>query len=211
MDWTEKFSGWLKGGKEEADKVLDFPWDIEVTEGEEEDVLTATHPKIPFPMVIHITKQYANLFMDTGVPTDTIDVEDRMRIYKKLLYINMNLNLMKTGLVGEEQRVVLVVDLDLASLNKKEFNDAVTALTFGSQHVIDALGLTNELSNLMLDRTAKMVSDKVGDGQSKDDILQFLIHRVGMDKEYAEEFMKKVLTALGEAEDKEEPDLVYIQ
>ena len=211
VDWTERFSKWLKKGKEEADKVLDMPWDIEVEEAEEENIITATHPKIPFPIMIHVSKLFANLYMDTGLPTDTIEVEKRMRLYKKLLYMNTNLNLMKTSLVGEEQRVVLVVDLDLACLNKSEFNNAVTAITFGSQHVIDALGLTGDLSKHMLERTAKMVSEKIMEGESKDDIMEFLIHRVGMEKEYADEFMKKILETIAEMEKKEEQDLVYIQ
>ena len=211
MEWTEKFTRWLKKGKEEATTVLDMPWDIEVKVEEDKDLITATHPKIPFPIVIHVTKEFANIYMDTGVPTDTIEVEVRMRTYKKLLYMNTNLNLMKTGLIGEEQRVVLIVDLALTSLNKTEFNEAITAISFGAHHVIEALGLTHELSNALLERTAIMVSDKVKGGESKEDILKFLMQRVGMEKEYAAEFMKKILRTIKETEKVGEPDLIYIQ
>ncbi|MDP7265659.1 MAG: hypothetical protein QGH39_08900 [Candidatus Thermoplasmatota archaeon] len=211
MEWTEKFTRWLKKGKEDATKVLDMPWDIEVKVEEDKDIITAVHPKIPFPVVIHVTKEFANIYMDTGVPTDTIDVEERMRAYKKLLYINTNLNLMKTGLIGEEQRVVLIVDLSLTSLNKTEFNEAITAISFGAHHVVEALGLTKELSNALLKRTAIMVSDKVKGGETKEDIMKFLIQRVGMKKEYAVEFMKKVMSTIEAAEKAGEPDLIYIQ
>lgn len=211
MEWTEKFTRWLKKGKEEASRVIDMPWDIEVKVEEEKDIITAAHPKIPFPIVIHVSEEFANIYMDTAIPTDTIEVEMRMRAYKKLLYMNTNLNLMKTGLVGEEQRVVLIVDLSLTSLNKTEFNEAITAISFGAHHVVEALGLTKELSTAMLERTAQMVSDKVKGGDSKDDILKFLIQRVGMEKVYAEEFMKKIMDTIKEKEGAKEPDLVYIQ
>jgi len=211
MEWTEKFTRWLKKGKEDADRVLDMPWDIEVKVEEEKEIITAAHPKIPFPIVIHVTEEFANIYMDTAIPTDTIAVEERMRTYKKLLYMNTNLNLMKTGLVGEEQRVVLIVDLALTSLNKTEFNEAITAISFGAHHVIEALGLTHELSTAMLERTAQMVSLKVKGGETKEDILKFLVQRVGMEKEYAEEFMKKIMGSIEKAEKEDDPDLVYIQ
>lgn len=211
MEWTEKFTKWLEQGKEDAAKVLDMPWDIEVKVEENKDIITAAHPKIPFPIVIHVTKEFANIYMDTAIPTDTIEVEERMRTYKKLLYLNTNLNLMKTGLIGEEQRVVLIVDLALTSLNKTEFNEAITAISFGAHQVVEALGLTQELSNALLERTAMMVSQKVKGGESKEDILKFLMQRVGMEKEYAGEFMKKVLGVIKEKEKAKKPDLIYIQ
>jgi len=215
MDWTEKFAGWLKKGKEDADKLLDIPWDIEVSVGEDEeekeDIITAMHPKIPFPILIRITARFANLIMDTGAPTDARTVEERMRLYKKLLHLNTKFILMKTCLVGEEHRVVLAVDLDLASLNKKEFNDALTALIFGAPQVIEALGLTEELSKSIISRAAEMVSEKIKAGVSKNDIMEFLVHRVGMDKEVAKEFMNTVLESLAGPDVKDEPDLVYIQ
>jgi len=214
MEWTEKFANWLKKGKEDAEKLLDIPWDIEVSvggEGEEkDDIITAMHPKIPFPIMIRITARFANLIMDTGVPTDARSVEERMRLYKKLLHMNTKFILMKTCLVGEEHRVMLTVDLDLASLNKKEFNDALTSLIFGVPQVIEALGFTEELSKTIVSRAAEMVSEKIKEGVSKDDIMEFLVHRVGMDRDVAKEFMKTVIESLAGQDARDEPDLIYI-
>ena len=192
--------------------MLDIPWDVVRSEEEDEhEVITATHPKIPIPIGIHVTKQFAHITMETGVPTDAMTVEDRMRLYKKLLHMNTNLVLMKTGLVGEEHKVVISVDLDLASLNKSEFNDALTALIFGAPGVIDALGFTDELSEMMITKVAEMVAEKIMGGEDEKAIMEFLIHRVGMEGIAAKEFMKSVLESIGKHEKADELDLVYIQ
>ena len=198
MEWTEKFTKWLSIGKEDADRLLDMPWDITVKEGSKEDIITATHPKIPLPLKIYVSKYFANLYMDPDVPTDAMTVEERMRAYKKLLYMNADLNLMKTSLVGEEQRVVLMVDLDLVCLNKSEFNDALAALSLGVRRVIDAFDLEAELSKQMFDRAVEMVCEKIKEHESKENIIDFLIHRVGMDEEYTEDFMKNIMSAMEE-------------
>jgi len=200
MEWTDKFIKWLKKGKEDAERLLDIPWDISVKQGPKENVITATHPKIPLPLKIYVSKYFANLYMDPGVPTDTMSVEERMRAYKKLLYMNADLNLMKTSLVGVEQRVVLMVDLDLVCLNRSEFNDALAALSLGVRRVIDAFGLEEELSIQMFDRAVEMVCEKIKSKESKADIVDFLVARVGMNEEYTEEFMKNVMDAIKECE-----------
>ena len=198
MEWTEKFTKWLKEGKEDAEKILGIPWDIQVKEGSKEDIITATHPKIPLPLKIYVSRYFANLYMDPGVPTDLMSVEERMRAYKKLLYMNADLNLMKTSLVGEEQRVVLMVDLDLVCLNKSEFNDALAALSLGVRRVIDAFDLEEELSQQMFDRAVEMVCEKIKAEESKENIIDFLVDRVGMNEEYTDEFMKNIYGAMEE-------------
>lgn len=191
--------------------MLDIPWDIELSHEESHDTITATHPKIPIPINIHVTPQFAHITMDSGIPTDAMDVEDRMRLYKKLLHMNTSLVLMKTGLMGEEHRVVIAVDLDLASLNKSEFNDALTALIFGAPGVIDALGVTDELGERMISKVAEMVAEMISGGESEKKVLNYLIHRVGMEDEVAKEFMKTLLESIERSNKPEELDLVYIQ
>ncbi len=218
MEWTEKFEKWFKEGKEEEERYLDWPWDTEVEKGDKEDVLTSTHPKVPFGIRIYVTKHWANLYIDPGIPTDTMSVEERMRTYRKLLRINTDLNLMKTGLAGDENRVVLAVDLDLASLNNEEFSDALGSLIIGSQKVVDSLGLEEELSQLMFQRTAAMAYEKITAGESEEEVTDFLIQRVGLDEDYAKEFMDNVLKAVEEEKSKakieadaDEVDLGYIR
>ncbi len=202
MKWTEQFTKWFEAGKEESETLLDIPWDTDVkVQDEEHELIIATHPKIPFNIEVYVTKHFASLYIDPGIPTDAMDLAERMRIYKKLLHINTDLNLMKAGLVGNEDRVVIAVDLDLASLNKKEFNDALTSLIIGGERMVETMGLTKELSEYMMERHAQMVITKLQEGESKEEVMDFLVHRVGLETEYAEEFMNRVAEIMQQAED----------
>jgi len=193
MEWTEKFARWFQTGKEDSDTLLGIPWDVEIkTPDDEHELIVSSHPKIPFNIEVYVTKNFASLYIDPGVPTDAMDVSDRMSIYKKLLHINTDLNLMKAGLVGNEDRVVIAVDLDLASLSKKEFNDALTSLIIGGERMVDAMGLAKELSEYMIEKHATMVLNKFAMGDSEDDVMDFLLYRVGLEKEYAEDFLTKI-------------------
>ena len=122
-----------------------------------------------------------------------VDKKDRMRTYRKLLHINTDYNLLKVGLVGDEHRIVVEVDLDVESVDKDTFNDAITVLIFGSTHVVREMGLTEELSKLMFERTAEMVYEIINDGGSKEHIIESLVQRVGMDKKAAIELLENML------------------
>lgn len=188
MVWTEKFSTWLKEGEEDAPNLLDYPWDVEVKEIEgqpDKTLITASHPKIPFHAEIVVGKHFANLVINPIIPTDAMDSTERMRTYKKLLHLNTELNMMKAGLVGHDDNPVIQVDLDLESLNKHEFNDALTLLVVGAHNMIKILGLTAEMEQFMLNRFKVMVAMKLQAGESKESILDFLTQRGGLDKDSA--------------------------
>ena len=193
MAMIERIAMWLEEGEEDAEKLLDMPWDVVVKRDDEEDMISATHPKIPFPIMLYVSKHFVQLYMDPGIATDTMDVAERMRTYRKLLHINTDYNLMKIGLVGEEHRIVVEVDLDVETLDKQTFNAALTVLIFGTTHVVKSLGLTEELTKLMFERTAEMVYEMLKEGASKDDIKEFLELRVGMDKKDAVTLLENML------------------
>ncbi|MGA1793988.1 MAG: hypothetical protein ACMUHM_08560 [Thermoplasmatota archaeon] len=188
MAWIETITEWLKQGSDGADNLLDYPWDVSVQpiEGQTERTLvTATHPKIPFNVEIVIGKHFANLVINPIIPTDAMDPTERMRIYKKLLHLNTELNLMKAGLVGYDDNPVIQVDLDLESLNKHEFNDALTLLVVGAHNMIKLLGLTDEMEQFMLNRFKAIVAAKLQEGETEESIMDFLVNRGGLDKDSA--------------------------
>jgi len=193
IPWIEKIAKWFQEGNEDSKTLLGIPWDVETHKDDETDVLVATHPKIPYKIGVIFSQQFASLHIDPGVRTDALDVAERMRIYKRLLHINTDLNQMKTGLLGNEDQVIITVDLNLASLSKKEFNDALTLLIMGAARLIEALELTDELSNSLMERNAQLIIEKLNKGESREEILDFLIHRVGLEKDYAEQFLKNVI------------------
>jgi hypothetical protein len=182
---------------------------VSVSSTEKGDLITATHPKMPFALHVHVSPHFATLYIDMGVPTDAMSVEDRMRLYRKLLHMNTSVNMVKTGLVDEEHRVVLLVDLDLESLNKAEFNDALTVLILATQGMIDTLGIADEVSEFMTERIAFLAARQMVEGKSDEEIRNFLVHRVGLDPEFADQFLREIREALRAEE--ERPESVYIQ
>ena len=185
MVWTEKISKWLKDGEDGAENLLDYPWDLEIKPVEDQSertLIIASHPKIPFNAEIVIGKHFANLVINPIIPTDAMDPTERMRLYKALLHLNTELNLMKAGLIGHDDNPVIQVDLDLESLNKHEFNDALTLLVVGAHNMIKILGLTAEMEQFMLNRFKMMVASKIQAGETEEIILDFLTNRGGLDK-----------------------------
>lgn len=193
MTWAEKFVKWFKEGKEDSETILGIPWDVEMEKFEENDVIVASHPKIPYKIGVFVTSEFANLHIDPGITTDAMDLADRMRIYKKLLHINTDLNLLKTGLMGDEDSVVITVDLDLVSVNKQEFNDALTLLIMGATKLIEVLDIADEVTEAMMERNAAYIIDKLEKGETKEMIMLFLTKRVGLETEYAENFVEKII------------------
>lgn len=197
-EWTEMFVNWLKEGKEDSDSLLDIPWDLEMkkVEGTENDLIIATHPKIPFNIEVVVSKHYANLVINPIIPTDALDVPERMRLYKKLLHLNTDLNLMKAGLVGYDDNPVIQVDLDLHSLSKQEFNDALTLLVVGAHNLIKILDLTKEMEEFMVNKYKALVSEKLAAGETKEQILEFLTDRAGLQPNDAKAFLEQMIELL---------------
>lgn len=196
MQWTEVISTWLKEGHDDAENLLDYPWDVVVNKlegGIEREVIVASHPKIPFNIEVVVSKHFTNLVINPLVPTDAIDAEERMRLYKKLLHLNTDLNLMKSGLVGYDDQPVIQVDLDLGAMSKQEFNDALTLLIVGAQNLIMLLGLQEKVQEFMLQRFKQMVALKLAEGEEESDILDFLTTRGGLEEDMAKEIFNHVM------------------
>jgi hypothetical protein len=209
MVWTENISDWLKQGEDGADNLLDYPWDIEIKPVEDQSertLIIASHPKIPFNVEIVVGKHFANLVINPIIPTDAMDATERMRLYKSLLHLNTELNLMKAGLIGYDDKPVIQVDLDLESLNKHEFNDALTLLVVGAHNMIKILGLTEEMEQFMLNRFKVIVAMKVQAGETEENILDFLTNRGGLDKESAKSIVELTMKEMQPAEEEKEEE-----
>jgi len=190
--WTNKIKKWLETGHDDADDIIDIPWDIALTEGEKYDLIQASLPSIPFGIDIHVGEEFIGLYLDMKYSTDVLEVKDKMRLYRKLLVMNRDFNTMKTTLSGDEDKIVICVDLDLASLNKEEFNNALTSLVLGSTQVIKILELGDEIYKYMMLRTMHTISEMQKGGKSKELIKEYLLNRVGVDEEMAAELLAKL-------------------
>ncbi|MBA3046554.1 MAG: hypothetical protein KKH41_01570 [Candidatus Thermoplasmatota archaeon] len=190
--WTPKIKKWLEDGRDGAEDILDIPWDVALTEGEKSDCMEASLPSIPFGIDIFVSKDFISMYLDMRYATDTLDYKEKMRLYKKLLIMNRDFYMMKTSLTGDEDCIMICADLDLASLNKTEFNNALSYLVMGSTQAIKILELGDEIYKYMMARTMHTISDMRKGGQTKDSIKDYLLNRVGVDEEIATAMLEEL-------------------
>ena len=200
-DWPATIRGWLETGKDSSKNLVGLPWELEDGVDDEYHYVMASHPKIPFAISIYISQYFANLYIRTNIETDAYDVRDRMRLYKTLLHMNSDSNLFKVGLMDKTDKIILAVDLDLASLNKEEFNDALSALLAGTYKVIEALDLEEEFEKQMFEKLAVMVLEKLREGQDEEQVKDFLIKRVGMSKTDAKNLIESIVSYINKEDD----------
>ncbi|ACS91041.1 hypothetical protein [Thermococcus sibiricus] len=180
---------WLEEGSDEAKDIVDLPWSVHKRA---EGLYIAEYPKIPFVLNVVITEEFVHLIVPLGVETVALELPERLKVYHTLLILNEQLNLIKFTIKGMNEEIMLRVDLDRKTLGKGEFNDALTALLIGLNQVISALGLQEEFARAVFERIALMVMDRIEKGVKKEEILKFLVMKVGMGQKDAEEFLKRI-------------------
>jgi len=181
---------WLEEGYDNARDIVDLPW--KVTK-KAEGVYLAEYPKIPFVLNVVIDEGFVHLIVPLGVETVALELPERLKVYHTLLMFNNRLNLIKFCITGMNEEITLRVDLDRKTLGKGEFNDALTSLLIGLNQVITALGLEEDFSRAVFERIAMMVLERLEKGAKKEEILKFLVTKVGMDPKDAEEFLKRII------------------
>ncbi|MEO2151684.1 MAG: DNA-binding protein, partial [Thermococcus sp.] len=85
------------------------------------------------------------------------------------------------------------VDLDTSNLGKAEFNDALSALLVGLLSAVSALNLEEEFEALLKERVLAMVYERLRKGASREELLDFLVSRVGMPENEALALLAEVL------------------
>jgi len=181
---------WLEEGHDNARDIVDLPW--KVTK-KAEGVYLAEYPKIPFVLNVVIDEGFVHLIVPLGIETVALELPERLKVYHTLLMLNNRLNLIKFCIAGMNEEITLRVDLDRKTLGKGEFNDALTSLLIGLNQVISALGLEEEFARAVFERITMMVLERLEKGAKKEEILKFLVAKVGMDPKDAEEFLKRII------------------
>jgi hypothetical protein len=193
----EQVLEWLRSGNEGAEDIVDLPWNVKEA-GENHYV--AEHPKIPFPLNVLFLDGFVRLAVPSGVETIAMRLEDKVKTYHTLLILNERMNLLKFSLSGMNDEITLRVDLDEKTLGKEEFNDALTALLVGMNVLVDSLGLTQEFQEMIFERLALMVLERIQNGASEKEIVEFLTKKVGMEKKEAEALLAELKKAAKEDE-----------
>ena len=183
---------WLRSGRDDAKDIVDLPWNVREIGPHR---YLAEHPKMPFQLLLIFTEDFIRLVVPFGIETISLETADRMKVYRILLKLNDQINLMKFVLSDVNDNVYLRVDLDRKTLGKEEFNDALTALLVGMLTGVSALGLEEEFQQELLDRIIGMILERLEKGASRDELMKFLTLKVGMTAEDAKSLLDEVFKA----------------
>lgn len=181
---------WLTNGNDDARDIVDLPWQVEQIE---RDMYLAEHPSVPMHLIVAFSEEFVHLIVPTSIETEDMEVDEKLEVYRKLLMLNENIRMMKFSIASPNGQIRLRVDLDKASLDKEEFNNALTALVIGVLAGVMALGIEEEFMQKVLARIVMMLVDRIERGASEEELMNFLTVKVGMDVRDARNLLDAVL------------------
>jgi len=198
----EKIIGWLEEEKE-GKSLLNQKW--EITPIEDTDVVMASTEGLPLSIGIEATDKFINLVIYTGIETAVLPNQERLKIYRDLLLLNNENEMMKFLLAGREETIGIRVDLDTMTLGKMEFNDALVSLIIGAETLRATLysDTTKETGeNPEKETVMEIISNELESGRSKESIIKDLVS-AGMSEEDARAIVNEIAKKLNiEARDR---------
>ncbi|MEM0333933.1 MAG: DNA-binding protein [Thermoplasmata archaeon] len=189
MNIKDEIKKWLTSGSDSKEDVLDMVWSLK----ENNNLIIAEHPKIPFILYIFIDEKFVRLMANTEVDTALLDPTERLDIYRKLLILNDRVNLVKYVISGTDEEIVLKADLDQGTFSKDEFKEAIEGIITSLYLMIKELNLEEEFNKMVNDRIVSMIQEKIKEGATESDLLLFLTKKVGLDKDSARKILDEIV------------------
>ncbi|RLG90382.1 MAG: hypothetical protein DRO16_02310 [Thermoprotei archaeon] len=185
---------WLKQGKPGADKLVDFPWEVEEKDN---NTYIAIHPMFPIKIFIGCDEEIGVIRLQTILDVETISLnnDERLVLYHKLLKLNAS-PLTKFILVGDEDLPAIAVDLSTKTLGKDEFNDALALLLATVNASIKLLGLEEVYSSKLFMELLNLVKKHIEEGWGREKLINYLIKNAKLKKEQAVEIVDSLLKGL---------------
>lgn len=180
---------WLAGGDETSTNLVDIPWKVR----DLDKFLVLESDKVPFSLFLSFEDKTVKIFFRTGIETAVLENQPRLAIYRTLLLLNRQIDLVKFMLDGMNEEVVSRVDLELEGLTKAELNEGLNTLLSSIYLMIRALKLEEQFQAEVTQRMVMMVQDMINQGKSRDDIENYLVAKVGLNKEDAEILLNKLI------------------
>jgi hypothetical protein len=196
-EWAQKIIGWLEEIKEDSDKPLDNHWDITRSDPEaskEAVYIIAEHPGLPYRVVIRLKGNFTTLGIFTGIETAVMEsTVERLKAYRNLLLFNDAWYLVKAGINGDDEEVLLKLELHLASLSREEFSDALLVLVLSMEDLIKIFGLEEQFGQAQLNHVADIINNMHTQGSSKHEIMDYLVATYDVSEETAEKSVDGIL------------------
>ncbi len=174
----EDVLGWLGGKDETSGNLIDIPWQIKKFENN----LVLENEKVPFSIYLVFEQGFVRIFLKTGIETAVLENQERLGVYRVLLLLNRQLDLVKFMLDGIQEEVITRVDLELDSLSKTELNDGMSMLLSSLYIMVKSLKLEDQFQQGITQRMLMMVQDMIKAGKSKDEIMKYLVEKIGLSK-----------------------------
>ncbi len=192
---------WLKKGDDNAKRIIDLPWNVNRTEDENGINLTASYPRFPFTLIFRIDNYNTVIVLDMQFPTDSLDVQERLNIYRKLLLLNSEIPYSKFSLVGDELDVVIVSEIETTKVDHDMLSDRMEAILNSAYRMAQVLNLEEELQQIMLENIIATIKDKIEKGAKKDDIMEYLVTKLKIPSDTANKIIDEVEKQLKNAKD----------
>ncbi len=192
---------WLKKGDDSAKKIIDLPWKVTREEDEEGINLFASYPRFPFSLLFRIDNYNTVIVLDMQFPTDSMEVQERLNIYRKLLLLNSEIPYSKFSLVGDELDVVIVSEIETAKVDHDMLSDRMEAILNSAYRMAQVLNLEEELQKIMLENIVATVKDKIEKGAKKEDIMEYLMTKLKIPEDTAGKIIDEVEKQLKKAKD----------
>ncbi len=192
----EEVLSWLGGKDETSGNLVDIPWDIKRYNNH----LVLENDKIPFSIFLKFDQGVARVFLRTGVETAVMDNESRLGIYRVLLILNRQIDLVKFMLEGIHEEVISRVDLELDTLSKNELNEGLNLLLSSIYLMVRTLNLEEQFQTRITERMLLMVQEMIRSGKTKEDIEKYLIEKIGLTKAESDSILTQILGSQDENE-----------
>ena len=181
--------GWLSGGDEKSGNLVDVPWKIQ----QFQKYAILENDKVPFSVYLIFENDIMRIFLKTGIETAVLENQERLSIYRTLLLLNRQLDLVKFMLDGMNEEVVSRVDLELDVLSKNELNVGLSTLLSSLYLMVKALKLEDEFQSGVVERMVLMVKDMLKQGKSKDEIKEYLTEKMGLTADQAQSVIDQIV------------------
>ncbi len=185
---------WLREGTDDAKNIIDLPWKVEKTVEQDDGAITliATHLRFPLPIMFRIDEYNTTVIVNLGMATDSLDVRDRMEIYRNLLKVNTEIPFAKIGLVGDDLDIVIYAEIETRIVDHETLNDYMEVLINGLFRVANILGLEQELIQITIDNIVSFIDNKKTAGMSRSEIENYLVKKLAIPLESAKDLVNQV-------------------
>ncbi len=192
-DVMPRLKKWLVEGVPNAENLVDLPWEVEE---QKDGSLIAVYPRFPIRINVICDDEISvvRLFVSTSVSTIDLEVNDRLRIYHKLLKMNAA-PMTKFILYGDDDEIHIAVDLSTKTLGKREFNDSLALLLTSVNAVVQAFNLEEFMAQQMFSEIIRLVAKHVDEGWGREKLVQYLVERAGMSRDDAVKLVDQILSS----------------